>query len=272
MKTLLKVLLGLALGGAAIVAVVFWATAGLPEAADSFFKKVAAKDYPGALALTTADFKASTSADALAAFASSNGLDGYASASWSSRSIDGSTGALEGSLKLADGGVVPVSVTLVKSDGQWLIQNVEKSATGLSTSSTDTRAEAAPKADDPATPALPTTDEQLALVKDTLSAFAQSVNADDFSILHATLATPFQQQVSAEQLGESFAEFVEEQVDLSLLDSLTPELAPQSGLDEDGALRLEGSFPTEPSKVGFKLRYVSEADQWRLLQINVKVE
>ena len=87
MKTFLKILFGLALGGAAIVAVVFWATAGLPDAADGFFKKVAAKDFEGALALTTSDFRASTSADALATFAHSNGLDGYASASWSSRSI-----------------------------------------------------------------------------------------------------------------------------------------------------------------------------------------
>lgn len=272
MKTLLKVLLGLALGGAAIVAVVFWATAGLPEAADGFFKKLAAKDYPGALALTTADFKASTSADALAEFARSNGLDGYASASWSSRSIDGSTGKLEGSLTVTDGGVVPVSVTLVKSDGQWLIQNVEKSAAGLSTSSTDTSPEAAPKADVPPTPALPSEDEQRALVKETLSAFAQSINADDFSILHATLATPFQEQISVEQLRESFAEFVDEEIDLSVLDSLTPELDAQSGFDVDGALLLVGSFPTEPSKVGFTLRYVSEADQWRLLKINVKVD
>lgn len=272
MKTLMKVLLGLALGGAAIVAVVFWATAGLPEAADGFFKKLAAKDYPGALALTTADFKASTSADALAEFARSNGLDGYSSASWSSRSIDGSTGKLEGSLAITGGGVVPVSVTLVKSDGQWLVQNVEKATAGLSTSSTDTRPAAAPKADVATTPVLPSADEQRALVKETLSAFAQSVNADDFSILHATLATPFQEQVSVEQLRESFAEFVDEEIDLSVLDPLTPELDAQSGFDEDGALLLVGSYPTEPSEVGFTLRYVNEADQWRLLKINVKVD
>ena len=272
MKTLLKVLLGLALGGAAVVAVVFWATAALPDAADAFFKKLAAKDYIGALALTTANFQASTSSAALAEFASSNGLDRYASASWSSRSIESGTGTLRGSLSLTDGGVVPISVVLVKTQGQWLIQNVEKSAAGLTTSAPTTRPEAATKADDPPAPPLPSANEQRALVRATLIAFAQSVNADDFSILHETLATPFQEQISAEQLRDSFAEFVDEQIDLTVLEPLTPELDAQSGFDEDGALLLVGSFPTEPSKVGFNLRYVSEADHWRLLQINVKVD
>lgn len=270
MKTFLKILFGLALGGAAIVAVVFWATAGLPDAADGFFKKVAAKDFEGALALTTPDFRASTSADALATFAHSNGLDGYASASWSSRSISSNVGTLEGSLTMTDGGAVPVSVRLVKSNGQWLVQNVEKSPAGVGTTAAGKAVEAPAEAS--AAPTLPSVDAQRALVKDTLTAFAQSVNGDDFVILHETLAAPFQQQVSAEQLRESFAEFVDEEIDLSILDSLTPDLGEQSGFDKDGALRLVGSFPTEPSKVMFDLRYVTENDQWRLLQINVKVD
>lgn len=115
MKTFMKILLGLAVAGAGVLGLVFWMTADLPKAADGFFTRIAAKDYDGALALTTPDFRASTDRAGLEAFARSNGLEGYKSASWSSRSINNNTGTLEGTLTVA-GGVVPVTVTLVKGD------------------------------------------------------------------------------------------------------------------------------------------------------------
>jgi hypothetical protein len=116
MKTFLKVMLGLAFLGASFVALIFWMTAGLPRAADQFFTLIAANDYDAALAMTTPDFRASTDRAALEAFARSNGLDGYKSASWSSRSTDNNAGQLEGNLVVADG-VIPVSVNLVKHEG-----------------------------------------------------------------------------------------------------------------------------------------------------------
>jgi hypothetical protein len=264
MKTFLKIMLGLAVLAAGFVALIFWMTAGLPRAADQFFKHIAANDYDAALAMTTPDFRASTDRAALEAFARANGLDGYKSASWSSRSTDNNVGLLKGSVIVADG-AIPISVNLVKHEGEWKIQNVHKADAGVSTDSSS--------APITAVASVPTPDagEQQQLVADTLSAFADSINADDFGILHEIGASRFKEQVSVEKLRESFSGFVEQKVDLSVLESMTPMLDASSGVGPDGTLRLLGNYETSPSRTTFDLRYEREDAQWRLININVEV-
>jgi hypothetical protein len=271
MKTLLKVLLGLAVFGAIVVALVFWMTSGLPRAADKFFTHIAANEYDAALAMTTPDFRASTDKAALEAFARSNGLDGYKSASWSSRSMDNSVGELEGTLTVA-GGSIPIKVTLVKDDGEWHIQNVRKADAGMDVDSGSAPSAPATEVDTTAPAAAPSAEEQQQLVAGTLSAFAESVNADDFSMLHGTGSTRFREQVSVDKLHETFAGFVEQKIDLSVLDTLTPGIDASSGIQPDGNLHLTGSYDTKPSGVHFDLLYELEDGQWSLININVKVE
>lgn len=270
MKTLLKVLLGLAVFGAIVVALVFWMTSGLPRAADQFFTHIAANEYDAALAMTTPDFRASTDKAALEAFARSNGLDGYKSASWSSRSMDNSVGQLEGTLTVA-GGSIPIKVTLVKDDGEWHIQNVRKADAGMDVDSGTAPSAPATEVDTTA-PAAPSAEEQQQLVADTLGAFAESVNADDFSVLHNVGSTRFREQVSVEKLHETFVGFVEQKIDLSVLATKTPSIDASSGIQPDGNLHLTGSYDTEPSRVYFDLLYELEDEQWWLININVKVE
>lgn len=278
MKTFLKILLGLAIAGAGVVALVFWLTADLPRAADQFFTLIAKKDYAGALALTTPDFRASSDQAALEAFAQSSGLDGYRSATWSSRAIENNVGKLEGTITVADGGVIPVSMQLVKADGQWRIQRLDKSSAGLSTRSSN--AADAPPATAPPEPAAeatpnavaPVVAEQERLVSDTMALFAESVNANDFTALHAAASSRFQEQVPVEKLQESFAGFVADEVDLSALSGLTPQLDAQSGVDGDGILHLLGDYETQPSAVQFDLSYEQEDQLWRLVNIHVTVK
>lgn len=133
LKKVLMVLAGLVVLVSGCVGVVFWATADLPKAADRFFSAIAREDYAAAMELTSTDFKASTSQEDLQAFAEENGLTGYTEATWTTRSIENSAGTLEGTLQMADGGSLPISVQLVKSDSGWQIQNVKKAEAGLST-------------------------------------------------------------------------------------------------------------------------------------------
>ncbi len=261
MKTLLKILAGFVLLVVAVLGFVFWLTAGLPAAADEFFTKLAADDYEGAIALTTPDFRASTDRSGLESYARANGLNQYASASWTSRSVNNNVGKLEGSLTTKDGGVIPVSLELVKGDDGWRVQNVRKSAGGAIT----TTATSEPAVN------LPSSSEQTALIDATLAAFAASVNGADFSPLHTHSATRFQNEVSAERLGEVFAGFVAEQVDLTVLDGMAP-VVEKAEIDGDGVLNLRGHYPTEPSATQFDLNYEREAGEWRLIQIDVKIE
>lgn len=272
MKTLLKVLLGLAVIGAAILALVFWMTAGLPRAADQFFTHIAANDYAAALAMTTPDFRASTDKAALEEFARGNGLDGYKSASWSSRSMNNNVGELEGSLTVRDG-VIPVKLTLVKSQGEWRVQNVRKADAGMHTDSGATSNAPTTRVDTTApTPTGPDAEEQQLLVSSTLDAFSESINANDFSVLHNIGSTRFREEVSVDKLREAFAGFVDQKIDLSILGTLAPTIDASSGVQSDGNLQLTGSYDTQPSGVRFDLLYEWEDEQWWLININVKVE
>lgn len=149
MKTILKILAGFVVLIAAIFGFVFWATAGLPDTANSFFTRIAADDYAGAIALTTPDFRASTDRAALERFARENGFDKYQSADWSSRSFNNNLGSLEGSLRTNDGGVIPVTLQLVKADDGWRIQNVLKAQAGAVNASSDPYGLSVPTAEKP---------------------------------------------------------------------------------------------------------------------------
>lgn len=259
MKTLLKILLGLIAFVMVAAGVAFWATSDLPKAADGFFSKIAAGDYDGAMTMTTPDFRASTDRQALEAFVRSQGIDGYRSASWSSRSIENNLGKLEGNLNVADGGLIPITVQLVKADGEWRIQNLRKPDAGIATSASASA------------PALPSVHRQQRLVADTLDLFAQGVQAGDFSALHRSASEPFQRQIGVERLREAFASFVEQQIDLGMLGKLEPRIDASSGMLENGLLRLVGDYPGGPDVLLFDLKYAPQDGDWRLIEIDVKV-
>lgn len=261
MKTFLKVLFGLALAGAGIVAFVFWLTADLPKAADQFLGRIAKGDYEGALALTTPDFRANTDRDALAQFARSNGLEGYRSASWFSRSIDNNVGKLEGTLTLATG-EIPVTMQLVKGEQGWQVQNLSKAAAGALTQSEAPPARAEVAAPDEAA--------QRELVAGTLKALADSINAQDFGILHSHVGSRFQAVADAERLAEVFHEFVEEQVDLSVVQAMQPVIG-TANVDAAQVLHLDGYYDTQPSRTHFKLQYEREGEEWKLIELDVQV-
>ena len=264
MKTFLKVLLGLGLGIAALLAFVFWMTADLSRVADQFLTRIAANDFDGAMAMTTPDFRANTDRAALEAFVRRNGLAGYKSASWSSRSVNNNVGLLEGSLTVADGGVIPVTMNLVKGDDGWRIQNLKKADAGVATDSSASRAPAE-------APAAPDAQAQAALINDTMSAFAASVNAGDFSGFHAAVSKRWQAQATADEMRDAFAVFIDNKIDLTVLEGMQPNIDTTAGIESDGSLHLTGKYATEPSVTSFDLRYEQDDGEWRIININVNV-
>lgn len=110
------------------------------------------------------------------------------------------------------------------------MQGVTKADAGVATPSQP--AKPAPAVPEAATPevaaptaaAAPDAAAQQELVADTLSVFAESVNGNDFTPLHEIAHSAFQNQVSVDKLHEVFGAFVEQQIDLSGLASMTPTL------------------------------------------------
>ncbi len=98
----------------ALFALVWRLTAGLATTADEFFLALKAQDFEKARTYLAEDFRAATSEQHLKEFVTRSALRNYSSASWSTRSIQNTTGTLEGVVETSSGGSIPMSIKLVR--------------------------------------------------------------------------------------------------------------------------------------------------------------
>jgi hypothetical protein len=149
-------------------------TAGLATTADEFFLALKAEDFEKARTYLAEDFRAATSEQELRDFVARSALSNYASASWSSRSIENSTGTLEGVVETVSGGSIPMSISLVREQGDWKIYTLRKLDAGIQSLQSG------------ATPSVP---DQVRLVRATTHDFADAVARRDFTAFHANAAS-----------------------------------------------------------------------------------
>lgn len=118
----------------AIVGVVFWATGGITDTADEFFAAAKAGDYETAHSLTSQRLREQGSPEGLREFIEANGLDKVTETSWNSRSIQNSTGKLEGTVTTEGGGTIPLVVEFVSENDEWKISFIEPERVGMQSS------------------------------------------------------------------------------------------------------------------------------------------
>lgn len=258
MKKLLAVIGVLVVLAIIAVVLVFQFTSGLPTAVDEFFGKVKAKDFSAAYKLTAKEFQASTAQEQLSRFLTESELMNYAKASWSSRSISGNQGELEGSIETTNGGVVPLKVTLVKEQGAWKILSIKKAGAGLFTDTLKSE--------------LPPDQELKQLVKTTMQHFALAINARDFGDFHKHISNLWQAQISKDKLLDIFKTFSEQNIDLTVLQPLEPAFSEKPSVNADGVLIMKGKYATQPSVTTFELKYITEQNRWKLVGIDVSVK
>jgi hypothetical protein len=128
---ILGVLAGFLAFVAAIIAVVFYTTSGVTDAADKFYQTARGGNAEQVYALTSTELRKVTSADQLAAYIKANRFDQVANTSWSSRSFENDVGSVEGTLTLDDGGVIPVTMELVREGDDWKVSYIELGKAGV---------------------------------------------------------------------------------------------------------------------------------------------
>ena len=233
---------------------VFYATSGAVETADAFFRQAAAGNFDKARPYLAEGFLASTSEEELIRFLDGSGLLDYRESDWGGRSVDTSSGKLTGKVITNSGATIPLTITFVRESGEWKIYYIQREDVGLADSRIDDVE-------------LPTRTEAAELVKSTTSAFAEAVNAGDLGLFHAQTAPEFQQEISLEEFNRLFADFVTQEIDLSVLGAYEPMFTSDPALSAQGVLRLEGYFPTRPSRAQFGYTYQSVSGEWQLIGI-----
>jgi len=240
---------------AGLFALVWRMTAGIAATADEFFIALKAQDFAKAKTYLAEDFRAATSDEDLRNFVTRSALSNYASASWSTRSIQNSTGTLEGVVETTSGGSIPMSISLVREHDDWKIYTLRKLDAGIQSMQSGNT---------------PSVAEQVRLVRATTHDFADAVARKDFTAFHANTASVLQKQLTAADLQKAMQSFVDTGEDFRPLDNMMPVINSAS-LDDDGALVIEGSYATTPHPFKFRNRYLYEGIDWKLISTNSKI-
>ncbi len=259
MKKLLIVLLVILVIIVIVIAAVFLMTSGVTKSADTFFRSVREGNLTAAYAQVSEDFKAATSQELFETFLKNSALLNYQTATWTSRSVSGKTGELEGTVETSDGGSIPIKIMFVKEQSKWKILNINKTAAGL----VQTESSAL---------SLPGDSDLKAMADVCMRDFALAIQNKDFSDLYATLSELWKSQTTAEKLQENFQGFVDQEIDLTVLSQYEPVFSKQPAINDKGALELEGYYATQPSTCYFTLRYLYEHPEWKLAGIYVTLK
>ena len=119
---------------------------------------------------------------------------------------------------------------------------------------------------------VPTEKEAKRLALDSLLAFNKALQAKNFDSFYGRIAKLWQAQTTSAKLKETFQAFLDQDAHISGVADVEPTFDSKPAIDNDGFLVLKGSYPTQPSKVFFELKYVYEDEIWELVGINVNLK
>ena len=122
----------------------------------------------------------------------------------------------------------------------------------------------------PASIGVPSPQNLFIMIRTTLVALHQANVTGNYSVLHDLGAPDFQQANSVERLSAAFAELRTHGGDIASVVLAMPTLARPPAVDQNGMLRLTGSFDTKPNQLDFDMAFQSVGGFWRLDAIGVK--
>jgi hypothetical protein len=110
----------------------------------------------------------------------------------------------------------------------------------------------------------------LMLVRSTLLAVDHANKTGNYTVLRDIGAPGFQSN-SAARLGEIFAKLRNDNLDLSGVAVLDPQLSLLPQIEANGLMHMTGFFPSVPTQVNFDLLFAPVNGQWRLFGISVSI-
>ena len=106
------------------------------------------------------------------------------------------------------------------------------------------------------------------LIRESLLALDQANKTGNYTVLR-DLGAPAFQANNAARLGEIFASERRDNLDLSGVAVLEPQLSLLPQIEANGLLHMSGFFPSAPEQVNFDLAFAPVNGQWKLFGISV---
>jgi hypothetical protein len=110
----------------------------------------------------------------------------------------------------------------------------------------------------------------LILIRSALIALDQGNKTGNYTVLRDLGAPGFQVNTAA-RLAEIFAKQRSDNLDLSGVAVIDPQLSLLPQIEANGMMRMAGFFPSVPSQVNFELVFAPVNGQWRMFGISVSI-
>ena len=110
----------------------------------------------------------------------------------------------------------------------------------------------------------------LILIRSSLLALDQANKTGNYTVLR-DLGAPAFQTNSAARLAEIFAKQRNDNLDLSGVAAIDPQLSLLPQIEANGLMHMAGLFPSIPQQLNFELAFAPVNGQWRLFGISVTV-
>jgi hypothetical protein len=130
------------------------------------------------------------------------------------------------------------------------------------------KSESKPAATHAPTPAQIDRNGVLILIRSTLLALDQANKTGNYTVLRDLGAPAFQTNTAA-RLAEIFAAQRKDNIDLSGVLVLEPQLSLLPQIEANGLMHLAGFFPSVPTQVNFEMAFAPVDRQWRLFGVSV---
>src|SRR4029077_10547867 len=108
----------------------------------------------------------------------------------------------------------------------------------------------------------------LILIRQTLLALDQANKTGNYTVLR-DLGSPDFQANTAARLAEIFAQQRRDNVDLSGVAVIDPQLTLLPQIEANGMMHMAGFFPSVPTQVNFELGYAPVNGRWRLFALSI---
>ena len=118
---------------------------------------------------------------------------------------------------------------------------------------------------------LPSENQLKRIVGGTMDDFTQAVRKQNFDDFYDRMSNTFKLQITPARLYGAFKGFAKVKA-IEQLGQQAPILEEGIRVDKDGILKFGGHYPTQPEATTFRLTYIQEQNDWKLLGINVAMK
>jgi hypothetical protein len=119
---------------------------------------------------------------------------------------------------------------------------------------------------------IPSDDEQDVLIRSTLASFNDANMTGNYSVFLAKGSKQLQQQVTVDKVAAAGEVFRRNKLFFESIVTDDYESYEKAVIDQQGALVLAGVFKGDTMEVTYKLQFVQNDNEWKLLGINVNAK